>query len=153
MPFLDVLVTQTEENFSTTVYIKPTNPGQCLNGRSECPQRYKDSTIAAYIRRVITQCSEWKEVHEEIKKKSRNVLLNNGFTAEEINKQIKKILNDIAAGKQTTRKRKKTSRFITRHTSQPRNPAISYSETVHHKQKEKMQQSHVVYKQARPRPT
>ena len=76
MPFLDVLVTQHHEKFTTDVYVKPTNSGHCLNGRSECPQRYKDSTIAAYIRRAITHCSAWKEVHEEIRR-STNVLLNN----------------------------------------------------------------------------
>ncbi|XP_050735514.1 uncharacterized protein LOC127007814 [Eriocheir sinensis] len=92
MPFLDVLVTQNQENFSTNVYVKPTNNGQCLNGRSECPQRYKDSTIAAYIRRAITHCSTWKEVHGEISR-STNVLLSNGFNTNDIEKQVKKTVD------------------------------------------------------------
>merc|ERR1712121_266075 len=50
LPFLDVLVKMGSDNFNTEVYTKPTNNGQCLNGRSECPQKYKDSTIIAYIR-------------------------------------------------------------------------------------------------------
>ena len=50
LPFLDVLVKMGSENFNTEVYTKPTNNGQCLNGRSECPQKYKDSTVTAYIR-------------------------------------------------------------------------------------------------------
>ncbi|XP_063876914.1 uncharacterized protein LOC135109465 [Scylla paramamosain] len=41
MPFLDVLITQTEESFSTSQSNQLT---QCLNGGSECLQRYKDST-------------------------------------------------------------------------------------------------------------
>ena len=47
LPFLDVLVKMGSENFNTEVYTKPTNNGQCLNGRSECPQKYKDSTVTA----------------------------------------------------------------------------------------------------------
>ena len=58
LPFLDVLVKMGSENFNTEVYTKPTNNGQCLNGRSECPQKYKDSTVTAYIRRAITHCSD-----------------------------------------------------------------------------------------------
>ncbi|XP_045133340.1 uncharacterized protein LOC123517393 [Portunus trituberculatus] len=49
MPFLDIFVKQPDESFNTEVYVKDTNPGHCLNGRSECPQRYKDSAIGAYI--------------------------------------------------------------------------------------------------------
>ncbi|XP_076049752.1 uncharacterized protein LOC143030487 [Oratosquilla oratoria] len=37
LPFLDVLVVQNHSHFST-IYTKPTNPGLCLNGESECPQ-------------------------------------------------------------------------------------------------------------------
>ncbi|KAG0718346.1 hypothetical protein GWK47_007743 [Chionoecetes opilio] len=66
MPFLDILVTQQKECFNTNVYVKPTNPGHCLNGESYIPQRYKDSTIGAYIRRALTHCSTWQLVHKEI---------------------------------------------------------------------------------------
>ena len=34
LPFLDILVTLGEGKFETKVYIKPTNNGQCLNGKS-----------------------------------------------------------------------------------------------------------------------
>ena len=107
MPFLDVLVKQNQENFTTTVYIKPTNTGQCLNGRSECPQRYKDSTIAAYMRRAITHCSGWKAVHDEITR-STNVLLKNGFTIEEIEKQVRKIMAQWHNKKEDRREETKT---------------------------------------------
>ncbi|XP_076044740.1 uncharacterized protein LOC143027348 [Oratosquilla oratoria] len=92
LPFLDLLVKQNENSFNTTVYTKPTNPGHCLNGSSECPQRYKDSTISAYIRRALTHCSTWTQVHEEIKR-STQVLINNGFNEKEIHFQTKKIMN------------------------------------------------------------
>ncbi|XP_076031091.1 uncharacterized protein LOC143019338 [Oratosquilla oratoria] len=66
MPFLDVLVTQSGHNFTTNVYTKPSNGGQCLNGNSECPNRYKQSTIGAYVRRALTHCDTWSKVHQEL---------------------------------------------------------------------------------------
>ncbi|XP_076041859.1 uncharacterized protein LOC143025740 [Oratosquilla oratoria] len=42
MLFLDILVKQKQDHFTTSVHVKPTNPGHCLYGKSECPQRYKD---------------------------------------------------------------------------------------------------------------
>ncbi|KAG0729911.1 hypothetical protein GWK47_029357 [Chionoecetes opilio] len=82
-----------EESFITNVYVKPTNTGHCLNGESECPQRYKDSTIGAYIRRALTHCSTWQLMHKEIER-STQVLINNGFSERDINRQTKKILEN-----------------------------------------------------------
>ncbi|KAG0724373.1 putative uncharacterized transposon-derived protein F52C9.6 [Chionoecetes opilio] len=93
MPFLDVLVMQKEESFITNVYVKPTNTGHCLNGESECPQRYKDSTIGAYIRRALTHCSTWQLMHKEIERFTQ-VLINNGFSERDINRQTKKIMEN-----------------------------------------------------------
>ena len=93
LPFLDVLVSLGEGKFTTKVYTKPTNNGQCLNGKSECPQRYKDSTISAYIRRALTHCSSWSEVDKEIKR-STEILLNNGFEQDNIDKIVKKTMNN-----------------------------------------------------------
>ena len=39
LPFLDVMVTSTDDRFKTTVYHKPTNNGNCLNANSECIDR------------------------------------------------------------------------------------------------------------------
>ncbi|XP_063889355.1 uncharacterized protein LOC135116074 [Scylla paramamosain] len=90
MPFLDFLVKQQQVKFNTAVYsyIKPTNPGYCLNGRSECPDRYKDSSIAAYIRRALTHCSTWQQLHEEIEGATQ-VSINNGFSEKNIVHQTK----------------------------------------------------------------
>ena len=93
MPSLDVLVKLSYESFNTTVYVKITNPGHCPNGRSECPQRYKDSTIGAYIRRALTHCSTWQQVHQEIVERSTQVLVNNGFREKDIARQTKKIID------------------------------------------------------------
>ena len=49
LPFLDVLVEKEAEKYETSVYIKKTNLGHCINGGSECPERYKNSVISAYV--------------------------------------------------------------------------------------------------------
>ena len=87
LPFLDVLVHQQPGGFNTEVYTKPTNPGLCLNGRSECPDRYKRSTISAYVRRALTHCSNWSSVHTELERVTQ-VLVNNGYSNKEVSKSI-----------------------------------------------------------------
>ncbi|KAG0719430.1 hypothetical protein GWK47_050488 [Chionoecetes opilio] len=86
-------VTQKEESFITNVYVKPTNTGHCHNGESECPQRYKDSIIGDYIRIALTHCSTWQLMHKEIER-STQVLINNGFSERDINRQTKKIMEN-----------------------------------------------------------
>ncbi|XP_066988226.1 uncharacterized protein [Macrobrachium rosenbergii] len=57
LPFLDILVEQKEASVSIRVQTKRTNLGKCMNGTSECPERYKRSTISAYVRRALSHCS------------------------------------------------------------------------------------------------
>ena len=71
------------KNFTTKVYRKPTNIGLCLNGHSECPEKYKSSVIAAYMKRAITHCSSWKDVHHELNFVAQQ-LVNNGYTNRDI---------------------------------------------------------------------
>ena len=92
LPFLDVLVNQQPGKFNTEVYCKPTNPGLCLNGRSECPERYKRSTISAYVRRALTHCSSWTSVHKELERVTQ-VLVNNGYSNKEISNAITRHLD------------------------------------------------------------
>ncbi|XP_076065052.1 uncharacterized protein LOC143039085 [Oratosquilla oratoria] len=84
-PFLDVLVAQNQTYFNTSVYTKPTNPGLCLSGKSEYPQRFKDSTISAYIRRALKHCSSWKSANLEIER-ATYVLVNNDYSNQDISK-------------------------------------------------------------------
>ena len=39
LPFLNILVTLENGRYVTTVYTKPTNNGQCLNAKNECPEQ------------------------------------------------------------------------------------------------------------------
>ncbi|XP_064080775.1 uncharacterized protein LOC135197684 [Macrobrachium nipponense] len=61
LPFLDVLVTKTNQKPATTVYTKATNLGLCLNGDSECPARFKTTTVKAFIGRALSHCSTWQD--------------------------------------------------------------------------------------------
>ncbi|XP_076056346.1 uncharacterized protein LOC143034295 [Oratosquilla oratoria] len=105
MPFLDILVKQQQEKFDTDTYVKPTNTGQYMNGKSECPQRYINSTISAYISRALTHCSTWTKVHTEIVR-STQVLLNNGFDKKDIETITKKIIDRWYHTQQDTTEKK-----------------------------------------------
>ena len=59
LPFLNSEVKQDIGGFHTQVYVKKNNLGQCLNGESEYPQKYKDNVIGTFVRRILTQCSSW----------------------------------------------------------------------------------------------
>ena len=80
-----------ENGFHTQVYVKPTNLGQCLNGKSECPQKYKDNVVSTFIRRALTHSSSWSGTHQELERVSQN-LVNNGYSNCRIN-SIKNVLN------------------------------------------------------------
>lgn len=88
IPFLDVQVDASDGNFMTSVYRKPTDTGNCLNGLSESPDKYKESVIRAYVHRALTHCSTWALVHQEFER-IRNILVSNNFSLSDIDKQIK----------------------------------------------------------------
>ncbi|XP_076039346.1 uncharacterized protein LOC143024430 [Oratosquilla oratoria] len=88
LPFLDIQVSHSNTGYKTSVYVKSTNDGRCLNGQSECPVRYKKSTINAYVRRALTHCSDWTSAHHKLERTS-HVLVNNGFPNYLVEKAIK----------------------------------------------------------------
>ncbi|XP_076032480.1 uncharacterized protein LOC143020199 [Oratosquilla oratoria] len=88
LPFLDVKIEAGPQGFKTGVYSKPSNPGLCLNGNSECPLRYRKSTIDAYVRRSLSHCSDWSRTHAELDRITQ-VLVNNGFS----NKEVQNVIN------------------------------------------------------------
>ena len=92
LPFLDVLLKQNNSSFSSSVFIKATNPGLCMNGESECPQRYKDATIGAFFRRALTHCSTWQETQKEIDR-VQQLLVNNGYSNREVQAKLRRIID------------------------------------------------------------
>ena len=101
LPFLDVLLsTNSDINFNTSVYRKPTNMGLCLNGLSECPDKYRKSAINAYIRRALTHCSSWKTTTEEIDYASQT-LINNGYSNKEVDREVRRAIDRWYASSNT----------------------------------------------------
>ena len=94
LPFLDILTYYTTNQFETTVYIKPTDAGICLNGRSECPDRYKETVILSYAKRAWTTCSTYEFFESEMQR-VKQVLVNNSYTNTLIDKTIKNFLNSV----------------------------------------------------------
>ena len=88
IPFLDVQVDASGGNFTTSVYRKPTDTGNCLNGLSESPDKYKESVIRAYVHRALTHCTTWALIHQEFER-IRSMLVNNNFSLSDIDRQIK----------------------------------------------------------------
>ena len=79
LAFLDIDISAPSGQFKTTVYRKPTSTGHCLNGRSECPDRYKQSVIRAYIYRAINHASSWELVHQELDR-IKQLLADNSYS-------------------------------------------------------------------------
>ena len=91
LAFLDINISAHDGHFKTMVYRKPTNTGHCLNGRSECPERYKKSVIRAYIYRAIKYSSSWELMHKELDR-IRQLLADNSYSQRTIDGEIQHIL-------------------------------------------------------------
>ncbi|XP_064109679.1 uncharacterized protein LOC135217643 [Macrobrachium nipponense] len=63
LPFLDVLVSKTEDGLRTSIYTKKTNPGLSLSSDSECPTRFKSTTVRGFVRRALSHCLTWQDTH------------------------------------------------------------------------------------------
>ena len=94
IPFLDVLIDAADGPFVTTVFRKPTDTGHCLNGDSECPDKYKDSVVRAYVNRAIKHCSTWPLLHQEFQR-IRQMLVNNKYKLSDIDQTATQTLYPI----------------------------------------------------------
>ena len=77
LPFLDVLVTHTEEGFRTSVYRKPTFTGQCLNFNSHHPYTVKKRKVRCLQHREKTISSDTDAYQEEMISLGHNIHRNN----------------------------------------------------------------------------
>ena len=94
LPFLDVLVEPCNNTFNTRVYHKPTDNGNCMNGNSECTEKYKISVITNYLNRAYKVSKTWEDFHIEILHIKQR-LINNNYTNSMVDFQIKKFLAQI----------------------------------------------------------
>ena len=86
--YLDVSLDGSSGSFQTTVFRKPTDMGRCLNGSSDCPDRYKDSVVNAYVNRAIKHCSSWALLHSELRR-VKQMLVNNNYPIRLVDKCIR----------------------------------------------------------------
>ena len=91
LPFLNVLVEKRNGAIKTTVYRKPTDNGKCLNAISECPDRYKLSVIKGFLYRAKNLSTDREDLLVEISR-SKQILVNNGYTNRDVDTEIRKLL-------------------------------------------------------------
>ena len=103
--FLDVWIEAEGGKCVTSVHRKPTDEGNCLNARSECPERYKSSVIKSFVRRALTHCSTWENVSAELTR-TRQVLINNGYSNRQVDAEIKAQMDKMHDNKATDKKEK-----------------------------------------------
>ena len=83
--------------YQTNVYRKNTDLGKCLNGASECPDRYKCSVVKAYVHRALTHCSTWNLVHQELRR-VKQILADNNYPISVVEREVKLALSLPKAG-------------------------------------------------------
>lgn len=71
---------------------------------NECPQWYKDATIASYIQRALTQCSTWKHVLQGIEHSTQVLLIM--ASTRDIDNQTKRIVDCWHQGRGAMRRKK-----------------------------------------------
>ena len=91
IPFLDILINNSDNSFKTLVYHKPTDHGQCLNFNSHCPEKYKKSVVINYLHRAYRISSTWSEFDTEIKH-IKQMLVNNNYPNFLVDKEINRFL-------------------------------------------------------------
>ena len=94
LPFLDVSVNISNNIVKTSVHVKSTNLGDCINFRSICPDKYKISVIKTFLYRAYEICSEWQSFHQEIVR-LKQMLTNNNFPMNIIDNTIKSFLDKL----------------------------------------------------------
>ena len=92
LPFLDILVEESQQEYKTKVYRKPTDFGACINFEGQCPDRYKISAIRSYLIRANKFCTSRYELKNEINN-IKQILVNNGFPNWLIDNEISKFNN------------------------------------------------------------
>ena len=94
LPFLDVLITSSENTFLTTVYRKTTFTGLFLNFTSFTPLIYKMGLIKTLIDRSFKICYNWMSFHLEVEK-IKKLLAKNAYPTNTIDNVVKKYLNAL----------------------------------------------------------
>ena len=95
LAFLDVLIHKHANNFSTSVYRKPTFTGLYIRWNSFSPSSRKTNLIKCLVHRAVKLCSPI-HLSDEISN-IKNIFLNNGFPEHVVDKCISIKLSSMAA--------------------------------------------------------
>jgi hypothetical protein len=92
--FLDVHleISNNKQHFLTSVFVKNTNNGDCMNFISLCPFRYKIGVIKTLLHRAYNICSSWEYFHIEVSR-IKQLLTNNNFPTTVIDKTIREFMD------------------------------------------------------------
>jgi len=96
LSFLDVIVNRCRDNFETSVHVKKTSSGDCINYRSLCPERYKTGVIKTLLHRAYKISSNWSIFHAEVER-IKQLLTNNNFPMKIIDETIGNFLSKICS--------------------------------------------------------
>lgn len=89
--FLDVNVKKGDNKLETSVNVKKTHSGDCINFRSIAPERYKIGVIKTMINRAYLICSTYQSLHQELER-LQQLFTNNKFPLDLVQKEINRYL-------------------------------------------------------------
>ena len=93
LAFLDILITRTDQGFTTSVFRKKTFTGQGTNFYSSCASIFRLNSISTLLHRAYTLSSNWQIFHKEIMFLLQ-YFMNNSYPSLLVNKHIRCFLND-----------------------------------------------------------
>lgn len=94
LPFLDILVSRSEDHFSTTVFRKKTFTGLGTNFYSHCYFNFKLNAISTLFHRAFSLTSDWEKFHNEVNYLHK-YFKDNGYPSKLFYKHLFKFMNNI----------------------------------------------------------
>ena len=94
LPFLDVNITRTNNEFTTAVYRKPTYTGLTTKYDSFTPHKYKSNLVTILIYRAFRLSKDYFTFHTDLEFIT-NILCKNGFPLNYVQRLTKQFLNKI----------------------------------------------------------
>ena len=92
LPFLDILISRSENGFKTSVYHKPTFSGVYSNFNSFIYDQYKIGLIFTLLFRTFSIVSDFSRFHTEVSH-LKDILRKNAFSIKLVDNCIKTFLN------------------------------------------------------------
>ena len=93
LPFLDILITRQQQNFSTSVFRKKTYTGLGSNFYSACFFNFKVNSISTLLHRAYSISSDWILFHKEVEF-LRNYFYDNCYPKFLFDKYLRRFLED-----------------------------------------------------------